>query len=113
MQSQTHPNSEAGAVAQERLVLPLLVIPKDAADTSRMEKLEKAGYLIIVTDHPEKVFVIEKPTTPPLRNEKQQSRNRFNPETHPCNPNRGYSPPQRPDEMLVSSKGDETGSVDS
>lgn len=38
----------------------LLVIPKDAADTSRIEKLEKAGYLVIVTYHPEKVFVIEK-----------------------------------------------------
>jgi hypothetical protein len=105
-------NNTAGSDCQERFVLPLLVIPKDAADPSRIEKLEKAGYLIIVTDHPEKVFVIKNATPPLNRNEKQQPRNRFNPETHPCNPNRGYVPPQRPNEMLVSSEGNETRSVD-
>jgi hypothetical protein len=75
-------NNTAGSDCQQRLVLPLLLIPKDAADPTRIEKLEKAGYLIIVTDHPEKVIVIEKATTPAIRNENQQPRNRFNPETH-------------------------------
>lgn len=71
----------------------ILIIPKDAADTKRIEKLESLGYSVLVTDSPEKVFVIEKstPTTVCIRNGK--SCNQIDLKNHSRNPNLGFSLP--------------------
>jgi hypothetical protein len=95
--------------------MKILCIPKDAAQNDRVEKLEKAGFLVVVTDTPEKVMVLDSQNAdflidkilevvnnrnhPALKSEirelvqeyrEAKKTRKVNLAEHPCNPNRCF-----------------------